>query len=46
MLELKQQVLSGALSDATETQASVATLLGALQGLCALTVDDNVLYFV
>jgi len=49
MLELKQQVLSGALSDATETQTSVATLLGALQGTadkgviktCALHIDEK-----
>ena len=32
MFELKQQVLSGALDEAIDSQTSVARLLGALQG--------------
>ena len=35
MFELKQQVLSGALDEAIDSQTSVARLLGALQGWCA-----------
>ena len=39
MLELKQQVLSGATSESTDTQTSVLFLLSALQGLFTLVVN-------
>ena len=39
MLELKQQVLSGATSESTDTQTSVLFLLSALQGLFTLLVN-------
>ncbi|KAM7434315.1 hypothetical protein ABFA07_015593 [Porites harrisoni] len=49
MLELKQQVLSGATSESTDTQTSVLFLLSALQGsadtstikACALHINDK-----
>lgn len=39
MLELKQQVLSGATGESTDTQTSVLFLLSALQGLFTLLVN-------
>ena len=39
MLELKQQMLSGATGESTDTQTSVLFLLSALQGLFILLVN-------
>ena len=39
MLELKQQVLSGATSESTDTQTAVLFLLSALRGLFTLLVN-------
>lgn len=39
MLELKQQVISGATGESTDTQTSVLFLLSALQGLFRLVVN-------
>ena len=39
MLELKQQVLSGATGESTDMQTSVLFLLSALQGLFTLLVN-------
>ena len=39
MVELKQQVISGATGESTDTQTSVLFLLSALQGLFRLVVN-------
>ena len=42
MFELKQQVLSGRICDAVDTQTCVARLLGALQGLLAPILNSSI----